>query len=442
MKTPLETGATALTPHVYPQRQAAFYYAGKFMGRFSDQIYLFVLIWYLLTTTHSSIQAGIFLICGTVPVAVISPFSGIIIRRYQRLKLLAALNLFRCILLLIIAGSFYYQFVSIGLLDVGIAILALGGAIYNPVGTSILPNMLTGDQLTPAANEQFWLNTGALAGVLAGGFLYSSVNITLILIISAVALMVATLLECWFPGPAVETRRMEADSGRLRVQPIAGGTGHIPALRAGFSYLNGHRDLFIVIGFFLLANFFLWPVLMIFVPYLFKIVFQLSSLELALAQGAYWAGVVIGIAAIVIEPSKKKLQNTLLTGYISIGILVLLLALPLLPAVKTGLTAWSVTMIDIMLAVFLGLATVFVSLRIGAFIHTRLVPGYRDPIWAIFSLAMAVTGSIGFLIGGYLTQAVPIDLLFIGSAAGILLIAAIMARFDISPEINNEALIQ
>jgi DHA3 family macrolide efflux protein-like MFS transporter len=385
------------------------------MGRFSEQIFLFVMIWYLLTKTHSAFQVGIFLICGTVPAAFISPFSGIIACHYPRLNRLAAINLFRCILVLIIAGSFYYHFSSIWLLDAAAAILALGGAIYNPIHTSTLPNMLTQDQATPAAPEQFWLNMGALSGVLAGGFLYSSSNMPLILIISAIFYMIAALLECWLPSQT-SARPTTTD-----------GIGYPHALREGFTYLTGHRELFFMTGFFFLANLLFWPILMIVFPYLFKTVFKLSSLEFGLAQGAFWAGVVIGVAVITSGPAKERLSNTLLKNYICIGILMFLLALPLLPLFKTGLTVWSVTMIDIILAVCLGLVTAAVNLRIGAFVRDQLDNDFRDRIWEWLSSAMAVTGSVGLFIGGWLSHLIPIYWLFSGGAMGFLLIIAIIA---------------
>lgn len=419
-ETDLSMAQTAAAPiSVSPQRRILFRHVGQFMGRFSEQIFLFVMIWYLLTKTHSAFQVGIFLICGTVPAALVSPFSGMIAHRYHRLNRLAAINLFRCILVLIIAGSFFYHFSSIWLLNTVAAIIALGGAIYNPIHTSILPNMLTQDQATPAAPEQYWLNMGALSGVLAGGFLYSYSSIPLILIISAIFYMVAALLECWFPSEIPDS-------------PATGGKeGYPHALREGFTYLTGHRELFFTAGFFFLANLFFWPVVMIVFPYLFKVVFKLSSLEFGLAQGAFWAGVVIGVTVIPIGPAKERLTSILLKNYISIGGLMLLLAIPLLPAFKKDITVWSVTMIDIILAVCLGLVTAAVNLRIGAFLRERLDDDFRDQIWACLSLGMAVTGSVGLFTGGWLSQAVPIYWLFSGGALGFLLIIAIMAWLKI-----------
>lgn len=436
MKTSLETGIpldrahTHPTPCVRTQPQDVFRHSGQFMGRFSDQIYLFVLIWYLLTNTHSAIQVGIFLICGAIPVAVISPFSGFIARRYHRLKLLAALNLFRCILVLIIAGSFYSHCASIWLLDAGAAMLGIAGAIYNPIQTSILPNMLTLEHIYPAVGEQFWRNMGALTGALAGGLFYNTKSISFILMISAISYMVAALLECWFPVPASETVFKDDHSYKLPtgispVQPITGGIGRSPALRVRLSNYTEHQRLFSVIGSFLLANLFLWPVLMIVIPYLFKIVFKLSSLEFGLTQGAYWAGVVIGITVFMSEPPKERLRNILLTNYFITGILMFLLALPLLPAVKAGLTVWSITIIDILLAIFLGLVMVTVNVRIGAYLQTRLNDDYRDQIRVWFGSMMAVIGSISFLIGGLLSEFVPVYWLFIGGALGMGLILAI-----------------
>jgi len=129
LKTSFETAISLQTPGLFQQRRLAFSYAGKFMGRFSDQIYLFTLGWYLLSTTHSTIQVGIFLVCWAFPVAISSLLNGIIIERYHRLKLLAAMNLFRCLLALMVAGALYSHALSTLTLDLGTAILAFAGAI-------------------------------------------------------------------------------------------------------------------------------------------------------------------------------------------------------------------------------------------------------------------------------------------------------------------------
>jgi DHA3 family macrolide efflux protein-like MFS transporter len=435
LNSTIETGPSIKNPHAhsplcgYSQHRIAFHHAGQFIGKFSDQLFLFVMIWYLLTKTHSAIQVGIFLLCGAIPAAIISPFGGIITARYQWQKLLAALNLFRCILVLIIAGSFYNQSISIWMLDVGAAILALGGAFYNPTNAYILPGMLTPGHSTTAITHQFWMNAGALTGVLAGGFFYHFPGISFILMMCAMTYMVAALLECWFPMPTAEATTAVCNSGQLPFHRIIG-RSLIPTLRTGFDDPGGHRQLFPMMSVFLLVNLLIWTLLLIFIPYVFKIIIKLSALELALAQGAYWAGVVIGITVITIEPPKERLKSMLLKSYICIAILTLLLALPLLPVVKTSLTVWSVTIIYIILAIFLGLVNVAVNLRMGVFLHNLIAPDFRDRIWAWFGSILAFGGSLSFLIGGCLTQTVPVYWLFIGNAVGIVLLIAVMAQLS------------
>lgn len=422
---------TGTASPVSPERRAAFRHLGQLTGRFSEQIFLFTLIWYLLTQTHSAFQVGFFLFCGTVPGVLVSPISGIIAgrfsERYSRLNRLAAMNLFRCILVLIIAGAFFYRFVSIGLLDAAAAILALGGAIYHPIRTSFLPNMLARDRNNPGVLDQLWLSMGALTGVLAVGFFYHSSHIPFLLVISAVFYMIAALLEAWFARlyPEITPAADNPD-------PIGSAPGCKPLLRhiwRKIFHFNGHREVFFIVGCFLLVQFFFWPVLLIGIPYVFKTLLKLTSLELGLAHGAFWAGAAIGVAVITINPAEEPIRNRLSKLYLLIGILILILALPVHPWTRTGFTPWSATMLNIILAIFLGLTTASVNLRIGSYLNTRIDHPYRDHVWAWFGSVMAVTGSIGLLVGGWLIQLVPVYWIFPGATAGIGLILAFIAGF-------------
>jgi hypothetical protein len=408
-------------PDVVPERRTQFRLSGQLLGRLSEQIFLFTLIWYLFTKTHSAFQVGLFLICSTLPAAIISPFNVMITRHYPRLNRLAAMNLFRCILVLIIAGSFYYHFVSIWLLNTAAVLLAVGGAIYNPIQTSILPNMLARNPETPGELEQLWLSMGALTGILAVGFFYHSSSIPYLLMVSAMVFMAAALLECWFAFIGPETGDgdfTEASSYQSMMSP--------PKLRSYLTSLHsrarGWKFLWIT-SLFLLVNLLFWPVLLIVIPYLVKLVFKLTSLEFGLVLGAYWAGVVIGVTVLTHDPSAERSGNISCKDFAGFGILTLLLALPLL----TGLSVWSALIMDIILALLLGLISASANLRMAAFLESQSGDMGQNPIRAWFGAMMAITGSIGFLIAGWLTQFVPVFWLFTGGGVGIGLVLGAMA---------------
>lgn len=440
MKSTLETAKSTtpamITPilRISPERRAAFRHLGALTGRFSEQIFLFTLIWYLLTQTHSAFQVGFFLFCGAAPGVLISPFIGIIAGRYPRLNRLAAMNLFRCILVLIIAGAFFYRFVSVWLLDAAAAVLALGGAIYDPIRTSILPNMLTRDSKNSGVLELLWLNMGALTGVLAAGFFYHTSSIPFLLAASAVFYMIAALLEAWFARLGPEMDPVADNPGLTSAQTATGDKPGFGELWRALIHCNGRREVSFITGCFLLFHFFFGPVLLISIPYVFQTLFKLTSLELGLAHGAFWAGAAIGVAVIAINPAEELVRNRLSKLYALIGILILILALPVHPWTQTEFTPWSATMMNIILAVFLGLATASVNLRISSYLNTRIDHQYRDQIWAWFGSMMAMAGSTGFLIGGWLIQLIPVYWIFTQAAAGIGLILVLMNFSQHKPE--------
>ncbi len=124
-------------------------YAAQLISFAGDWFATVALLGLSLQLTGSSALAALVLVLQTGSFAVAAPFAGILADRFDRRKLMVAADLARvpvalAFLLARDPGSLWIAFVAV-------ALLAIGGAVFEPASSASLPNLVDSDRL-PEAN--------------------------------------------------------------------------------------------------------------------------------------------------------------------------------------------------------------------------------------------------------------------------------------------------
>ena len=191
--------------------------------------------WFILQKTHSEMSLSSLVVLQTIPALLMLPFTGVIIDREDRRRLIIILDALRGVVILAIAVLAFQDRAQIWHLYVMAAMVAAGFWMFWPTITALI------QELTPE-DEYVAANTMLLAGVQGGwmiagaivGFVYEHIHLGGVLLLDAATYAVS--LSCYF---AVR-------KGKVTIKPREASSDFAQELQDGIHYLRGKRDVILL----------------------------------------------------------------------------------------------------------------------------------------------------------------------------------------------------
>jgi MFS family permease len=199
--------------------------------------------WYILQATHSEIALGTFAVVQTLPAILLLPFTGVIIDREDRRRLVMALDVTRAVVIAVVAVLAFEGKAKVWELYAMNMLVAAGFWMFWPTITALIQEMTPGDEFVHA-------NTFLLAGVQGGwliagalvGFVYNKIGLGGVLVLDVSSYALSFL--CYFavrkgrhvvPRPAELHNDIVAAEGAVQK--------FFRELRDGIHFLHGHREI-------------------------------------------------------------------------------------------------------------------------------------------------------------------------------------------------------
>jgi MFS family permease len=183
--------------NILQQRPLQFVLAANVISMLGSGMNSAAVAWHILQATHSEMALGRFAVLQTLPAMILLPFTGVIIDREDRRRLVMGLDALRAVIILVVALLAYAHRVQIWQLYLMNMLVAAGFWMFWPTITALIK------ELTP--EEEFvHANTFLLAGVQGGwliagavvGFVYNHIGLGGVLLIDVSTYVVSFL--CYF----------------------------------------------------------------------------------------------------------------------------------------------------------------------------------------------------------------------------------------------------
>jgi MFS family permease len=199
--------------------------------------------WYILQATHSEEALGTFAVLQTLPAMLMLPFTGVLIDREDRRRLVMVLDAIRAIIILVVAILAFTGKVKVWQLYVMNTLVAAGFWMFWPTITALIQELTPGEEFVHA-------NTFLLAGIQGGwliagaivGFVYNHIGLSGVLLIDCSTYVASFLLYLGVrKGRHVVPRPAE-----LRADIVAAETAvarFVREMREGIDFLRGHRSV-------------------------------------------------------------------------------------------------------------------------------------------------------------------------------------------------------
>ena len=199
--------------------------------------------WYILQATHSEMALGTFAVVQTIPAILMLPFTGVLIDREDRRRLVMMLDAARALVILTVALLAFAHRVKIWELYAMNMLVAAGFWMFWPTITALIQELTPGEEFVHA-------NTFLLAGVQGGwliagsivGFVYNRIGLAGVLLIDVSTYVVSFL--CYFAvrkGRHVVPRPAELHADLLAAETALERFGR--EMQEGIQFLRGKRNL-------------------------------------------------------------------------------------------------------------------------------------------------------------------------------------------------------
>jgi MFS family permease len=182
---------------ILAQRPLRFVFAANVISMLGSGMNSAAVAWYILEATHSEMALGTFAVLQTVPAMLMLPFTGVIIDREDRRRLVMILDAVRAAIIITVAFLAFQHRVKIWELYLMNTLVAAGFWMFWPTITALI------QELTPEG-EFVQSNTFLLAGVQGGwliagsivGFMYNHIGLGGVLLIDVSTYVVSFF--CYF----------------------------------------------------------------------------------------------------------------------------------------------------------------------------------------------------------------------------------------------------
>src|ERR1700726_4088627 len=147
--------------NILGQRPLRFVFAANVISMLGSGMNSAAVAWYILEATHSEMALGTFAVLQTIPAMLMLPFTGVIIDREDRRRLVMWLDALRAVIIVIVAILAFLGKTKVWELYLMNTLVAAGFWMFWPTITALIQELTPGEEFVHA-------NTFLLAGIQGG----------------------------------------------------------------------------------------------------------------------------------------------------------------------------------------------------------------------------------------------------------------------------------
>src|SRR5437016_12034336 len=220
-----------------------FVFAANVVSMIGSGMNAAAVAWYILQATHSEVALGTLAVVQTLPAILLLPFTGVIIDREDRRRLVMMLDAARAVVILAVSILAFAGRAKVWELYAMNTLVAAGFWMFWPTITALIQELTPGDEFVHA-------NTFLLAGVQGGwliagtivGFAYNKIDLGGVLLIDVSTYVVSFL--CYLA--VRKGRHVVPRPAELHADIVAAESAFerfVREMREGIDFLRTHRSV-------------------------------------------------------------------------------------------------------------------------------------------------------------------------------------------------------
>jgi DHA3 family macrolide efflux protein-like MFS transporter len=272
----------------------ALLWQGQMVSSVGDTFFQLALGFWVLQKTGSTAVMGIILAAGLIPVLILGPFSGVLVDRMNRKRVIVLGDVIRGITVLVIAIAALTGTLEVWMLPIAAVLIGITASFFDPAITSSLPDLIPKEKLLQG--NSIFSSIPSVADILGssiGGVVFAFIGAPLLFLFNSISFLFSALSETFIDVPKVRHEKEEFH--------------FLDDFKDGFKFFWGTRALRKLAINVSMTNFLLSIAAVLFLAY-FERNIKYSSVEYGFAMASLTIGSVlgfIGLSAIPIKPQKK-----------------------------------------------------------------------------------------------------------------------------------------
>lgn len=175
-------------------RTVAVIWCGQAASIFATVAASFAAIWFITETTSSPVWLSLASAASLLPVALLSPFGGVVADRFDRKRVMIAADGCAGVFSLLLAIAILAGFLSVPLMLALLAVRGAAQAFHGPAMSALMPHLVPERHLLRInAMDQSITSLSSIAGPALGIFLYVQIGLQGVMILDAACAAIACL---------------------------------------------------------------------------------------------------------------------------------------------------------------------------------------------------------------------------------------------------------
>lgn len=381
-------------------KQAAYFLGSQALTLLGSSLVQYAMMWHITLDTESGFMMTLYIICGFLPMFIVSPFAGVWADRYDRKWLIMLSDGGIAFATFILAILYYMGYGSNTLILVMAVVRAIGGGVQSPAISAILPQIVPKEALTKVngANASLQAVIMFISPMLSAGLisLTTMPNIFMIDVVTAVFAIV--VLHYFLKIPARTQGSSEAQMS------------YWEDFKLGFRYVVTHRFLKVFFAVFAVMFILMAPVSFLTPLQITRNygeeVWRLSALEMIFS-----IGMLLGGALITRWGGFSNRMVTIAVSGVVISICTILMGVltPFWPYIS-------------MMGIF-GIMMPFFNTPSTVIIQENVEEAYLGRVFGVLGMIQTSMMPLGMLVFGPLADIVKIEWMLIFTGSCLLLLS-------------------
>ncbi|MFA7113290.1 MAG: MFS transporter [Sphaerochaeta sp.] len=380
-------------------------WTGQAVSLITSAILQMAIILYLTETTGSALILSLASLVGFLPYAVLGPFIGVLVDRYNRKHIMILSDLVIALAAAILALAALSGELPVWLVMVILFVRSVGTAFHTPSLSAVTPLLVPQDMLAKCAGySQAIQSVSLLLSPALAAFLYMAWNLTAVIALDVAGAVIASLTVAWVKIPGLTKPRQ---TGPLHF---------FKEMKEGFLALRSNKGLFALLWIGFLFTFIYMPINALFplmsMEHFEGTAFHVSVVEIAFALGMLAGGLALGALG--------ALKNRYLMIAASIALIGLGLAV-------SGLLPPSGFLLFAASCLVMGFAAPFYAGVQTALVQEKIQPQYLGRVFSLLGSVQGLAMPLGLILSGMFADGIGVSRWFLVS--GMLLLSVAMLAF-------------
>jgi DHA3 family macrolide efflux protein-like MFS transporter len=392
-------------------------WAGQFFSLLTSSIVNFAIILWLSIETGSAEMLAWAAVASLLPQALIGPFTGVLIDRWHRKRIMMYSDAFIAICTLMLAILFWFDIAKMWHIFILLGLRSVGSAFHNPAMQASVPLLAPADQLTRIAGiNQMISSVSYIAGPALGALCITiwEIESVLMLDVAGAILAVSSLLFVHIPNP---------DRTGQKAKNI------LHEMKDGVLAIMEKPGLIWIFLFSILVMLFLMPVSVLFplmtLHYFGGTQFQAGLIEALWGLGTLAGGTIMGVR--IYKINKVGLVNGM---YLLIGATFLLSGL----LSSNGFIGFAI------LSTIAGISGAIYQSTFTGLIQTHINPGVLGRVFSMFYTFSLIPSMLGLIGIGFFADVLGLSTTFILCGGIIVLIGIIAYTVPSAMSLSQESM--